>query len=129
MARRLVQLSDLEIPARNAGYCVARLAKLYHLSTRQFERHFILMYGQPPKKWLLNLRQKTAVELLLDGASIKEAAEALGYGSNTQHFARDFQKAFGYPPSDVVRRISQVTLAKNKQKCVPPAENGKGRLL
>jgi len=84
--------------AHSANYSTAGLASLCGLSVRQFERNFKQLMGQPPKRWLRELRLAAALRLLENGVSIKETSYAFRY-KHPNHFSNDFRKFFGFPPS------------------------------
>jgi AraC-like DNA-binding protein len=85
--------------AREAHWSVTKLAKIYNVSPRTLERHFIETIGKSPKVWLTELRQRQAIELVRRGFSIKEVSLRLGY-SHPQHFSRVFKEYWGCRPSD-----------------------------
>jgi AraC-like DNA-binding protein len=84
--------------AQNANWSVGTLAKKSGVSVRMLERHFLQNMGKPPKAWLIERRQKRALELLHDGCSVKETAAHLGY-QYSNNFSREFKAFWGYSPS------------------------------
>ena len=98
MFRSLQRIVDWERRAHAANYCVATLARDCNVSARTLERHFKRDFAVCPHEWLGRLRMRRAMELLAEGADVKEAAAELGYGF-AQHFSRDFKKHFGRSPT------------------------------
>jgi AraC-like DNA-binding protein len=74
------------------------LAKQCDVSVRTLERYFHEKVGMCPHAWLFDQRQRSAIELLRDGNSVKETAVILDYKHAT-HFSREFKKRWGHPPS------------------------------
>ena len=102
MSARLDRTTDLAQQARQANWCVNELAKLCKVSPRTLTRWFQETKGTPPHEWMQHERLSHAVELLLEGASVKETASRLGYKTQ-HHFSREFKKRYGYPPSEHFR--------------------------
>jgi transcriptional regulator GlxA family with amidase domain len=86
--------------ARQAKWSASALAKLCDVSPRTLHRHWVKQKGKSTKKWLAELRQLNAVELLCDGSSIKETASCLGYKQPT-NFTRKYKKHWGTCPSQL----------------------------
>jgi AraC-like DNA-binding protein len=84
--------------AKQAGWSVTTLAKICGVSVRALERHFQRTEGKTPKAWLVEQRQKQAVELLRSGFSVKETSGGVGYRHPTT-FAREFKKISGQCPT------------------------------
>lgn len=110
---RLNHIKDWPALAKACGYCTTSLARLCRVSPRQLERFFLATFAQPPHQWLHELRLRRAVELLMDGASAKEAATELNY-KDAAHFTHDFKKRFGVAPSRY--------LSAHKLHCLSPTE-------
>lgn len=78
---------------------LAALTQLAGLSLRQLERLFAQQLGQRPAAYYRDLRLRRARQMVLQtGLSMLEVAVATGFSSAT-HFAREYRKAFGQPPS------------------------------
>ncbi|WP_026280621.1 helix-turn-helix domain-containing protein [Thioalkalivibrio sp. ALE9] len=76
---------------------LAELAALCDLSPWHFARAFRETHGQPPHRYLTQLRLERARALLTEShASIGEIATATGY--TPQQLARHFRQAFGMAP-------------------------------
>jgi AraC-like DNA-binding protein len=101
---QLNHVQDWPSLARQAKWSVAELAKICKVSIRTLERHFEKNMGSLPKTWLREQRQKLAIELLREGASVKETASHLGY-RHPQHFSREFKWHSGYCPTTKVAAI------------------------
>jgi len=76
------------------------LARSVGMSTFQFARVFRELVGFPPHRYLLNVRYRAALHMLLEGASVTEACFQSGF-SNLSHFTREFKTRFGHRPSSV----------------------------
>ncbi|QIM19512.1 helix-turn-helix domain-containing protein [Leucobacter coleopterorum] len=75
----IVQAAVEEHPDHN--WSVADLAARAHLAERTFVRHFNDETGTSPHRWFTEWRIDRASALLEQGASVSEAATAVGYGS------------------------------------------------
>jgi len=76
------------------------LARSVGMSTFQFARVFRELVGFPPHRYLLNVRYRSALRMLLEGASVTDACFQSGF-SNLSHFSREFKTRFGHRPSAV----------------------------
>ena len=76
------------------------LARSVGISTFQFARVFRELVGFAPHQYLLNVRYRTALHMLLEGASVTDACFQSGF-SNLSHFTREFKARFGHRPSSV----------------------------
>ena len=103
MRSRLVRIRDWEQLGETSNYSLSLLAKQSGASVRQLERFFLETRGVSPSKWLNELRQKKALELISNGASVKEAAAKLGF-KQASHFSREFKKFHNLPPIEVCAR-------------------------
>lgn len=78
---------------------LAALSDRAGLSLRQLERLFSGQLGQRPAAYYRELRLKRAQQLVRQtGLSMLEIAVATGFSSAT-HFAREYRRMFGNPPS------------------------------
>ena len=98
MRARLAKIQDWPELARQANWSVGALAKLCEGSVETLRKHFVEQTGAPASAWLLEDRQKRALELLRDGFSIKETAAILSYKQQSS-FTRAFTKYWGVCPS------------------------------
>ena len=77
---------------------VEEMARIMKLSRTHFTRLFAKEMNMTPRKYLEDIRLKTATELLFDGqTSIKEAAALCGFGDES-YFCRLFKKRYGLSP-------------------------------
>lgn len=76
------------------------LARSVGMSPFQFARVFRELVGFAPHQYLLNVRYRAALQMLLDGASVTNACFQSGF-SNLSHFTREFKMRFGHRPSSV----------------------------
>jgi AraC-like DNA-binding protein len=68
------------------------------MSTFQFARIFQILIGTSPHEYLLSVRYRAALQMLLDGTSVTEACFETGF-TNLSHFTRQFKTRFGRSPS------------------------------
>lgn len=76
------------------------LARSVGMSPFQFARVFRELVGFAPHQYLLVVRYRAAMHMLLEGASVTDACFQSGF-SNLSHFTREFKTRFGHRPSDV----------------------------
>ena len=88
---------DLITLAAICKYRVKPLAKMLGVSIRTLERDFHAYLRCRPKVWLAKQRILYAKKLLLNGCSIEESAERLGF-SSPLHFSREFRAKTGVSP-------------------------------
>lgn len=81
---------------------VERLAEQVGASPRSFHRHFVDATGLTPAAFVERLRLQAAREQLAAGASLKTAARAAGFGSETV-MGRAFQRRLGLSPAQYRR--------------------------
>jgi transcriptional regulator GlxA family with amidase domain len=98
MSARLNRIQNWLELAQETNWSVAALAKRSGVSVRMLERHFLHKVGKPPKAWLVEQRQKRAIQLLRGGCSVKETAAQLAY-RYTHHLTREFKAYWGFCPS------------------------------
>ena len=102
MKSRLNQIQNWPEFARQADWSAKLLAQKCNVSPRTMERFFHKAMGKSPHAWLVELRQRQAIELLRDGSSVKETALTLGYKHPT-HFSRQFKRHWGFLPATLAR--------------------------
>jgi transcriptional regulator GlxA family with amidase domain len=88
---------------------VERLAEQAGESPRSFHRHFVEATGQTPAAFVEQLRLQAAREQLAAGASVKAAARAAGFGSDTV-MGRAFQRRLGLSPTEYRRTQGHAAL-------------------
>lgn len=76
---------------------IADLARGSGASVRTIERRFVIETGVPFGRWLQRLKSLHALELLASGATVTEAALAVGYDS-TSAFIAMFKRVHGSTP-------------------------------
>jgi transcriptional regulator GlxA family with amidase domain len=84
--------------AREAKWSGKTLAIKCGVSTRTLYRYFFKYTGKSTRAWLAEQRQHHALELLGEGASIKETAARLGY-NQPNNFTRHYKSQTGVCPS------------------------------
>jgi AraC-like DNA-binding protein len=81
------------------------MAAFVHMSRARFCKQFAEVGGQPPAQFVTLVRMKTAAALLRAGIPVPEAAEQVGYQSESA-FAQAFKRVTGIQPG-AWRRQSQ----------------------
>jgi two-component system, response regulator YesN len=87
----------------NADVSVADAAALVGLSPNYLSALFHRRTGSTISLYLSKLRVEEAARLIREGASVAEAAAAVGY-ADTRHFARKFKSITGSLPSELLHR-------------------------
>lgn len=79
------------------AWTTTSMADFCHMSRARFCKQFADACGQPPAQFLALLRMKVAAEMLRHGASTWNAAEHVGYRSESA-FAQAFKRVTGLQP-------------------------------
>ena len=82
---------------------VEEIATRANVSVSSLKRIFIRLAGMGIHKYFLKLKLKRGAELLLDGLSVTEVAESLGFSSQG-YFTKTFKRETGVLPSEMTRR-------------------------
>ncbi|MGF7179022.1 GlxA family transcriptional regulator [Tunturiibacter psychrotolerans] len=91
---------DLSVPA---------LAKISHLSERQFSRRFKSVFQTSPAAFVEAVRlDESRARLCETDCSINQLASSVGFASDDA-FRRAFERRFGIPPSDYRARFGYET--------------------
>jgi len=98
MNPRLKQVEKWPELALQAKWSVSILSKQCGVSLRTLERFFLKEMGKTPKAWLVEQRQRQAINMVNHGSTVKETAYSLGY-KHVTHFSRDFKDYWGQSPS------------------------------
>ncbi|VVE56717.1 AraC family transcriptional regulator [Pandoraea anhela] len=85
----------IESPAER--WTTERMAGFVHMSRARFCKQFAEIGGQPPAQFVTLVRMKTAAALLRAGVSLPDAAEHVGYQSESA-FAQAFKRVTGMQP-------------------------------
>ncbi|AVF40587.1 AraC family transcriptional regulator [Pandoraea apista] len=73
------------------------MAEFVHMSRARFCKQFAEIGGQPPAQFVTLVRMKTAAALLRAGVSLPDAAEQVGYQSESA-FSQAFKRVTGIQP-------------------------------
>src|SRR5881296_300705 len=101
MSSRLARFTNWPQLAGEANYNAKKLAERCGVSLRQLERFLPQATGKTPQRWLNELRQQKAFELIASGHSVKEVSFRLGY-KQSSHFSREFKRFHGVAPSELL---------------------------
>ena len=80
------------------------LAALSGLGKRQFTTLFASHYHTTPAQYVIDLRLRTAADLLGEGLGVSAVAEAVGF-SDVYYFSKLFKRRFSLPPSQYARGL------------------------
>lgn len=83
------------------------MADFVHMSRARFCKQFAEIGGQPPAQFVTLVRMKTAAALLRAGVSLPEAAEQVGYQSESA-FAQAFKRVTGIQPGAWRRQAGNI---------------------
>jgi AraC family transcriptional activator of mtrCDE len=78
-------------------WTTASMADFVHMSRARFCKQFAELGGQPPAQFLTLVRMKLAASMLSTGKSLPDAAEHVGYQSESA-FAQAFKRVTGVQP-------------------------------
>lgn len=81
---------------------LSTLARDAGMSTFHFARVFAALEGQPPHRFLVDVRLARAAARLRNGASVTDTCYAVGFGS-LSHFVQAFRRRYGASPSRIRR--------------------------
>ena len=87
----------------NKNLCLEDLADIVGMNKAHFSYTFNKIYHIRPIDYLIRLRLKKAVNLLLSGVSVTETAINVGY-HDPLYFSRLYKKYFGISPSQTLRK-------------------------
>ncbi|CAG4906572.1 AraC family transcriptional regulator [Paraburkholderia saeva] len=73
------------------------MATFVHMSRARFCKHFVEISGQPPAQFVTLIRMKLAAAMLKNGARTPDAAERVGYQSESA-FSQAFKRVTGVQP-------------------------------
>lgn len=79
---------------------VERMAQVAGQSPRTFHRRFVQETGLTPRAFMETLRLEAVRAALEEGATVKAAAHAAGFGSGS-HLDKAFRRRFGLTPSQL----------------------------
>jgi AraC family transcriptional activator of mtrCDE len=96
----------IESPAER--WTTDTMASFIHMSRARFCKQFVDIAGQPPAQFVALVRMKLAATMLRGGASMPDAAERVGYHSESA-FAQAFKRVTGVQPGAYRRRTGNRT--------------------
>jgi len=96
----------IESPAER--WTTDTMASFIHMSRARFCKQFVDIAGQPPAQFVALVRMKLAAAMLRGGASMPDAAERVGYHSESA-FAQAFKRVTGVQPGAYRRRTGNQT--------------------
>ncbi len=77
---------------------ISQLAEHFGINRTYLKNIFTELYGMPPMTYLRNIRMSQAKDMILDGCSVLEAANAVGY-ANPSKFTQAFREKYHILPS------------------------------
>ena len=84
---------------------VADVCERSFISPSGLQRAFLRHFGVSPKQYIIKLRMDKALQLLVENKlCVREIALLCGF-SDDKYFSRAFREKYGYPPSQLRRRI------------------------
>ena len=96
--QRVARVVDIQASAPDRRVSLATAAAAVSLSPSRLAHLFTPAVGMPPRRYLLWLRLRDAVQELAGGASITHAAHAAGF-ADAPHLTRTFRRMLGFTPS------------------------------
>jgi AraC family transcriptional regulator, activator of mtrCDE len=96
----------IETPAER--WTTDTMASFVHMSRARFCKQFVDIAGQPPAQFVTLVRMKMAAAMLRGGSSMPDAAERVGYQSESA-FAQAFKRVTGVQPGAYRRRAAKHT--------------------
>ena len=88
----------------NEKITVELLSELCGYHKQYYIRLFSTYLGTTPHQYLISYRMKRAFSMLMEGKSVSETADTVGY-PELRNFIRAFKKYYGYSPSQVKKYI------------------------
>ncbi|MGF7189795.1 AraC-like DNA-binding protein [Robbsia andropogonis] len=85
------------VSAPGDDWSTARMADYLHMSRATFCKRFVALSGQSPGQFVTLVRMKAAAKMLRNGTSTPDAAEEVGYRSESA-FAQAFKRVTGIQP-------------------------------
>lgn len=85
---------------------IPALAERCHMSVSTFRNNFKVYTGKTPKEYLLNRLVAAATDLLVNGVSVKETAEVLGF-RDVGYFCRVYKQKTGTSPGKATKRTNE----------------------
>ena len=92
----------IEDQIRRDDFSIDALADTMCMSKANFYRKFKAITGTSPNEYMKTYRLNRAASLIIEGARINEAAEAVGFDSSS-YFAKCFKAKFGVLPNDYLK--------------------------
>lgn len=89
---------------------IEELARQSGINQQKLKKGFKLVYNKTINSYSRDKRLEIAAMKLLNGASVREAANEVGY-SNQSHFANRFREKYGILPKDYLKNIQSRVLS------------------
>jgi AraC-like DNA-binding protein len=102
MNTRLNHIQNWPELMEKANWAISALAEQSGVSVRTLERYILWKFGKCPRSCMAEQRQRKALQLLHNGASIKQAASSLAY-----QYPRDFSRRFPHLKSKAVQTVER----------------------
>lgn len=114
--RRALRIATAIVAAPGDARTELQWARDVALSPRALRRLFAAQTGMTFSRWRAHVRVAHALELLRAGASVGEAADALGYASPSAFIAM-FRRAMGESPTRFIEHSSSRGLSLSDRDC------------
>jgi signal transduction histidine kinase/DNA-binding response OmpR family regulator len=92
-------LGHIEKNIDSISYSVEQLSKDMCMDRTGLYRKLVAIIGLTPTEFIRSVRLKRAAQLLLNGLTVTEVADRIGFSGSTSYFAKVFQEEFGVKPS------------------------------
>ncbi|RKW53343.1 MAG: AraC family transcriptional regulator [Lachnospiraceae bacterium] len=113
--REILQIENaVELMEKNYNHSLKLedLAGVAKMNKSHFSYTFNKIYNIRPIDYLIRLRLRKAVNLLLTGMSVTDTAISVGY-QDPLYFSRLYKKYFGIPPSQTLKNSKENALLSN----------------
>jgi len=119
----------VEANLKNEQFGVTELASEVGMSRTYIHRRLKAISNKSASQFIREFRLQKALEKLQKNeGNVSEIAEAVGFGSVT-YFIKCFHDYFGYPPGDVLKNESELSVEKPTGKVVPKTRFSKKTII
>ena len=83
---------------------VETVARQFSYTRTYLSNVFKRQYGVTIKEYILNKRLSEALSLIINGTSVSDASEQVGF-SNVYNFSRSFKAKYGVSPNNYLKKV------------------------